>query len=138
MAYRIVKNAAVWWPVRWMDVEEDGSLIEREVEFKFKRQPKDAIDDAKLDELLLPDFVTAVAVDWRGVEAEDGKPLAFSRMGVETFLNQPGEVFPAVARAWNACMNAEPERRLGNFAPPPADGLAAATVAPPATGTATA
>jgi hypothetical protein len=127
--YVIKKNAAVWWPVRWLEPVDGGGVVERQIEMKFRRvgiAEFQAIRDAADSEDNLA-FFQKVAIDWRGVADEDG-PLAFTAANLARMADIQG--WPeAVGLAFARCFSAQAETREGNSAGSPAGGQAAAAPA---------
>jgi hypothetical protein len=121
--FRFVKNAAVWWPVRWQLAIDGGRTEEVSIELKFQRVRVSEIEEIRALENV--DFVLRTAADWRGVLDEAGKPAPFERELVGQLMDQPG-VAEAIGRAWGGFLTATPESRLGNSVPSPAGGPAAA------------
>lgn len=138
--YKLVKEPRAWWPVVWNGVAEDGAIVENKIELRFVLHSEDefarlAVDGVKLgqragDELaaaadadagpeaplstLYAGFVRKIAVDWRGVGAENGEPLKFDEPGaLEQLLNVPG-VFKAAVEAYGRCRAGEKDVRRGN------------------------
>lgn len=129
MGYKIVKGATCWWPVVVPQAEEGGDVQEHEFEIRFRRVT-DTREAAGWPKLKDKEFVLTAATDWRGLEDGDG-PVPFTPERIAEMVRVPN-LAAAIARAWFAFVNGEPARRLGNSAPPPDGGPAAAeaTVAP--------
>jgi hypothetical protein len=60
------------------------------------------------------DFVQRLAVDWRGVAAENGDTLKWEPENIRLLMNQPGGIFQACVRAYVACRAGEKDVRSGN------------------------
>jgi hypothetical protein len=128
--FRFVKDAAVWWPVRWAEPADGGETVEASIELKFRRVG--ASEAGALAELSNLEFVKAVATDWRGALDEDGRPVPFNDLWLTAWL-EIVPVAPAIARAWAQFLNARAEIRAGNSAASPAGGPGEAepTAVPP-------
>ena len=120
--YRIVKNAAVWWPVTWPEPADGGEIVQRRIELKFRRFKIGDVPDTA--EMANVEAVMALAVDWRGIEGEDGKALPFDAANVADWTAVM-HVPSAVGDAFRGFLECLPETRLGNSAASPAGGPAA-------------
>lgn len=123
MAFKIVKDRRAWWPVTWKGVSEDGAIVENKIELRFRLlkltdavalarkadavRAKEAANDA-IEQLpqLYGELVAEIAVDWRGVSAENGEPLPWSAENVALLMNEPG-LFIHVFDAFRDCLNAK-------------------------------
>jgi hypothetical protein len=135
--FRFVKDAAVWWPVRWQEPADGGETVEASIELKFRRL---GVSEAEaLTSLSNLEFVSAAATDWRGALDGEGKPVPFSKEWVAAWLDIP-PVAAAVAASWARFLSAQPEIRVGNSAASPGGGpgeaapTAAATTSKPRSG----
>lgn len=135
MASFLIKvGASVWWPVH-VNVPADGGTVET-VTFDIKFRRYGLAQGATFSGMTDAEFITAVAIDWRGVVDHDSAPLAYTPTNVAKVLDVPG-CAEAIGAAFRSCFHAAPETRLGNSEPSPAGGPAAAPApaseAPPAT-----
>jgi hypothetical protein len=127
MAFIITKGATTWWPVKWNVPVDGGGVVEVGFEMRFKR-----IGIAEFQALLAEaqagvdaDFLTKVATDWRGITDDAGRAVPFDAEGRAAMLDVPF-VPAAMGTAWQNFFAAVPETRLGNSAPSPDAGPAAA------------
>jgi hypothetical protein len=127
MSFVIVKGATTWWPVKWNVPVDGGGVTEVGFEMRFKR-----IGIAEFQALLAEaqagvddSFLTKIATDWRGITDDADRPVLFDAEGRAAMLDVPF-VPTAIAVAWQNCFAAVPETRLGNSAPSPDAGPAAA------------
>jgi hypothetical protein len=127
--FRIVTQRTAWWPIVFPGVTEEGAVIENRIELRFVILNEDEfpdflatlLSDAKpsAGENAQPQSVTTasrfgrVVMDWRGVAAENGEPLAYSIDNFQILLRVPNFA-AALGRAYVACRNATPEIREGN------------------------
>lgn len=133
--FKLVANARAWWPVAFAGVTEDGEVVDNRFELRFIVHGEDefltlldegvqlgrpeaapaAGEQAEQPKLsaLYAGFVEKVAVDWRGVHAENGDPLKFEPANIQAVMNVPG-VFKAILQALVACRKGEKDVRLGN------------------------
>jgi hypothetical protein len=134
-AFVIVKGATVWWPVRFPVPLDGGGASEAGFEMRFRRLGI-AEFQALLERTVDDSLLTEIATDWRGITDDAGREVPFDAAGRAAMLDVP-HVPAAIARAWQNCLAAVPETRLGNFGPSPGAGperaTAAADGAPPAT-----
>lgn len=136
--FKLVDEARAWWPVTWPGVTEDGKVIENRIEMLFRLLDTDAnveleAEGAKVDQKLAElrvaiaggdaveakpsevcaEFLSRIAIDWRGVAAANGEPLPFGRENLARLLKVNG-VFEACLRAYRACLHGRAEIRAGN------------------------
>lgn len=133
--FKLVANARAWWPVTFAGVTEDGEVVENSFEMRFVMHGEDEfltlLDEgvqlgrpdaaAGMDQqaeqptlsALYAGFVEKVAVDWRGVHAENGDPLKFEPANIQAVMNVPG-AFKGMLQALVACRKGEKDLRLGN------------------------
>ncbi|WP_439532028.1 hypothetical protein [Polymorphobacter sp.] len=135
--FRFVKDATVWWPVKWLEPVDGGGAQEASIELKLRRLGT-AEAEAVL-ELSNRDLLNRVAVDWRGALDAAGNPVPFEDPWISAWL----DIVPvpaAIGEAWLRCLRAQPEIRSGNFEASPGGGpgeaapTAAATSSKPASG----
>lgn len=119
--YKIVPNRRAWWPVKWPGVTEEGEIIENRIELRFMIHSEDdhlglsakaaalASQDAKLPPAeekplshYFAEFLQEIAVDWRGVHAENGDPLKWDAGNIQLLMKQPG-TFSACVEAYSNC-----------------------------------
>jgi hypothetical protein len=130
--FKVVQNARAWWPVTWNGVTEEGSVVENKIELRFIVHGEDEflelfeegrrIDEAKAAEVdgekpklseLYAAFLEKVAVDWRGVHAENGDPLKWEAENVRLAMNVPG-LFKACLASMVGCRLGQKDLRQGN------------------------
>lgn len=126
-AFRIVKGAGTWWPVTWAEPLDGGEVAECQIEVKFRRHPWERVDE--LYKLGNHQFAAEVALDWRGIEDDAGRPAPMfgsegSSDALTEMLSRPAFAV-ALGAAYVAFLRAQPETRLGNSAASPAGGPAA-------------
>lgn len=132
MAYKIVAQPKVWWPVSFKGATEDGEVVENVFEMRFRILDEDEnaqldreitqvreaddINDRTLSDVMCP-IVLRMAEDWRGVTEDDGTEggasLPFNEENLKRMLRVPN-VTAAIARAYRAARAGEPARRAGN------------------------
>lgn len=122
--FRIVRSAAVWWPVIWQEAADGGGVEECRIEVKFKRLTISQFKAFETKEIA--EVLAEVALDWRGIDDDAGRPVPFTPEAVAQLLDMPN-LPSALAIAWGRCFAAMPETRLGNSGPSPAGGPAAMT-----------
>lgn len=128
--FKIIAAPLVWWPVIFLGVTEDGTVIENQFEMRFRIMGEDEhiqflVDVAKQDAVVVdggvvsaPSEVAAkvvkrVAVDWRDVAAENGELLKFDDAHLKQLLDVPN-VFTGVMRAYRDARAGQPAIRSGN------------------------
>lgn len=137
MAFRIVQNPRAWWKVSFPGVAEDGSIVSNEIEIRYLIHTEDEYVQLQAEATMLPeksrqaweagdeatratmasgiyaDFIQKIAIDWRGVEAENGDPMKWSPEALRHLVNVPNAA-GAIVAAYSACRRAAPEIRAGN------------------------
>lgn len=170
MTFRIVKQPHAWWPVEWPGVAEDGAMVTNAIDMRFRllkieeateflrdvtaaqeadrRATAEALgrgEEAVQSDIvsLYSGLVSRIAVDWRGLEAENGEPLPFDGdkwleavleakrlkdagedapaipvpaeggQNLRALMNEP-KLFTHVFQAFQACIEARPKVREGN------------------------
>jgi hypothetical protein len=124
MRFKLSKSYRYWWPVtvRLPDPDKAGSILEQRFEAQFEPLSRDellASQEAAAKLTTLRDMAeheaaqaTRMVTDWREIDDEAGKPLAFSPERLAQALQQPW-FRAAINEALNRSMNGE-EARLGN------------------------
>lgn len=122
-AFKIVKNATHWWPVRWNEPVDGGQVVEQSLEMRFRRLPlKAARECFTLTDI---EFIMRVATDWRDIVDDAERPVPFDDEFIREMVGRPAFMI-AMGQAFMAFISGMPETRLGNSVPSPAGGQAAA------------
>lgn len=130
--YKIVANPRAWWPVTWPGVSEEGEVVENRIEMRFvihseddhqalinevselSRRADESVGEEKQSlSFYYTELVQRIAVDWRGVLAENGEPLKWEQENIRLLMNQPG-VFAASVAGYRSCRTGGKEVREGN------------------------
>ncbi|UIJ46899.1 histidine kinase [Sphingomonas cannabina] len=97
MAYKVVKNPRVWFPVKWDGLAEDGTIVVNAIEMRFRllkvdeavefmrdvfaaqaavveAERGDAAEKADLAQIHA-ELIARIASDWRHIEFENGEPM---------------------------------------------------------------
>lgn len=127
-AYRIVKQARAWWPVRWQGTTEEGEPVANAIELRFRLMKTDEAaafgrevvaaqareNDPDTDlPALYAGLVLRMADDWRQVAAENGEALPFTEENVRLLMNEFG-LFSHVFDAFRDALANRREVKAGN------------------------
>lgn len=127
--FRLVKDPAAPWPVRFNDVDADGRVVEREITLRFRRLGVRAFHDLFLE---MPDDLEAALAytrhawdrtvsGWEGVLDEAGSNLPMTDEAVARMLDWPGFA-RAFREAYCRFFDAIPEEREKNSGASPGGG----------------
>lgn len=108
MKFKQIEGLVFWWPVtvRTPDLETAGAVTEMEFDAQFLQLSPEAIEDFGPDENAL---MQAAVQNWRKIEDDNDKPVAFSRDGLNRLLASQF-VKPALFRAYAEGMSAAPRK----------------------------
>lgn len=108
MKFKQIEGLVFWWPVpvRVPDPEKAGAVTELEFDVQFLQLSSEAIDGFGADENAL---MRAAVQNWRKVEDDNDKPIAFSPAGLDRLLASQF-VKPALFRAYAEGLSAAPRK----------------------------
>lgn len=127
--FRLVKDPAAPWPVRFNDVDEAGRIVEREITLRFRRLGVREFHDLFLDMPAELDAALAytrrswdrTVSGWEGVLDDQGANLPMTDEAVTRLLDWPGFA-RAFREAYCRFFDAIPEEREKNSGASPAGG----------------